>query len=553
MIYSTDRPLWPKHQQPKRRWRPFPIYWTAGIAAVWLLFQLSGFTRDYKVIATKASVGLLVVGLLGWYVRRGRASRAVRWGLVAGVASLWLAFNAAVKIEVDGDGRFADWRWRWSPAPDETLELPLAKGDSPAVEPTIDAPEYPAFLGGGAWAEVADAKLTSDWEQDPPEELWRRPVGAGWSAFAVSQGLAVTQEQRGDQELVVAYRLETGDVAWSHGNPARFDPFGPMQAMGGIGPRATPAIHDGLVVTQGATGIVNCLDLKTGELRWSRNLNEEFAVSNLTWGKSGSPLVIADQRVAVIAVGDTEASTENLEKGHSLVALDLETGQERWSGGGRVTSYASPTLATLAGERQVLQVNQNFLTAHNAQTGAVLWEFPWPSSSGAAAACSQPVPLPEDRVFLSKGYGAGSALIQVTKNEQGQYAAEAVWRESVLKTKFGNVVVHEGHVYGIDGIVLQCVDLETGRSLWKKRRRPAFGHGQLMLVGEHLLILSEQGEIVLANARASGYEERAQLQALDESDVTWNNPALAGPYLLVRNAREAVCYRMPLEAEPESP
>ena len=208
-----------------------------------------------------------------------------------------------------------------------------------------------------------------------------------------------------------------------------------------------------------------------------------------------------------------------------------------------MTSYASPAIGVLAGQRQVLQVNQHFVTAHHAETGAVVWEAPWPGSSSSNASCSQAIPLPGDRVFVSKGYGIGSMLLAVTQQD-GVFSAEPVWRRGVMKTKFGNVVIKDGYVYGLDGIVLQCIELATGQSVWKKRRRPEFGHGQLMLVGDHLLILTEKGELVLADATPDGYRERASLQALDPSQITWNNPALAGPYLLVRNSEEAVCYRV---------
>ena len=540
MADNSDRPLWPVHRR-----RPFPLYWTLGVLGVWGVFLLTWATRDFKIIATQVALGALIIGLLAWFAARGRASKTVRWGAVIVAATLALAVYFSVDVEVDGDGQFVSWRWSWQPQAYEQIQPPEAiePGETPLLEP--DSPRYPAFLGGRPWAEVTDVAINPDWKTYPPEELWRVEVGAGWSAFAVSQGVAVTQEQRDEQEMVVAYRVADGEVLWWHGDPIRFDPFGPMPAMGGAGPRATPAVHHGLVVTQGATGLVNCLDLATGSLKWARNLNEEFEVPNLMWGKSSSPLMLDDTRQVVIAVGDTEAS-EDPTAGRSLVALDLDTGEVCWSGGGRVTSYATPTVATLAGRRQVVQVNQHFVTGHDAEDGRVLWEFPWPGSSSSNASCSQAVPLVGDRVFLSKGYGGGAALLDIRCDKVGAFTAEPVWRKGVLRTKFGNVVFRDGYAYGIDGITLQCVEVATGKRVWKKRRRPAFGHGQLMLVGPHLLVLTELGEIVLAEATPDAYRELASLQALDSADVTWNNPALAGPHLLVRNAREAVCYRLTL-------
>lgn len=541
------KPLWPE-AKPRR----FPLYLTVAVGVLWAVAHLAPLTRDYRVVASQVAAGVLSVGLLGWFTLRSRQPKRVRWSAAGAAVAAVLAVVLSVRFQSDGDGRLVGWRFRWEPLPDRVLPLPDAMEPPPKIDPLGGAsqqqPSYPGFLGGRLWAEVDGVQLADDWEASPPEELWRQPIGAGWSAFAIADGLAITQEQRDEQELVVAYRVEDGTVAWFHGDAARFDPFGPTQRMGGVGPRATPTIHDGRVYTHGATGIVNCLDAATGSLVWSRDTLAEFDAPNVMWGKSGSPLVLADKGVVVVSVGTAGAAPNDDDPtdGASLVAMDLLTGETRWTGGGRMAAYATPAVGVLAGREQVLQVNHNFLTAHDAATGRVLWEFPWPGSSNANASCSQPIPLPGDRVFLSKGYAIGSVMLRVAPGADGGFSAEPVWQSRVMKTKFGNVVLRDSHAYGIDGVLLQCIDLETGKSRWKRRRRPSFGHGQLMLVGDRLLILTEWGELVLADASPDGYRERASLQVFDDTEVTWNNPALAGPFLLVRNATEAVGYRLPL-------
>jgi outer membrane protein assembly factor BamB len=149
-----------------------------------------------------------------------------------------------------------------------------------------------------------------------------------------------------------------------------------------------------------------------------------------------------------------------------------------------------------------------------------------------------------DRVLLSKGYGQGAELVQI-RREGDKWSTETLWKNSAaLKTKFANVVIRDGYVYGLNDIYLQCVDLKSGRAKWMKRRSPTFGHGQIMLVGEALLVLSESGELILVAATPNKYQELSHLQALE--GVTWNNPALAGNILLVRNAEEAACFELPL-------
>jgi outer membrane protein assembly factor BamB len=310
------------------------------------------------------------------------------------------------------------------------------------------------------------------------------------------------------------------------------------------------------IFTQGGTGIVNCLDARRGKKIWSHDTAEEFGVPVTTWGKSGSPLVVDD--MVIVSVGALAAGDGGKTAGEtilhdplncSLVAFDIKTGEIRWAAGTRPAAYSSPLVTELAGERQIIIVNQSWVTAHRARDGKVLWEHPWANEHDSDASASQPVPLAGDRLFLSKGYGTGASLLRIQQDPAGQFSVETLWKPAikrVMKTKFSNVVVRDGYAYGLDDVLLSCIQLETGELQWKKRRTPDYGYGQIMLVGDVILVLSETGEIVLVEVSPDEYRELASLQALDAENVTWNNPAFASPYLLVRNAREAACYELPL-------
>ena len=234
------------------------------------------------------------------------------------------------------------------------------------------------------------------------------------------------------------------------------------------------------------------------------------------------------------------------------MAYDAETGKVRWAAGNRAASYASAVLAKLAGERQILMVNESWVTAHRASDGKALWEHPWGSESDTTASCVQPIPLAGDRVLLCKGYGIGVSLVQVAQDAEGRFGVKPVWDppiNPVMKSKFANLALRDGYAYGLDEVMVECVEVETGKIAWKKRRHPEFGHGQVMLIGDALLVLSETGELALVEATPAQYHELASIQALDPADITWNNPAFSAPYLLVRNANEAACYRLPLVGE----
>jgi outer membrane protein assembly factor BamB len=228
----------------------------------------------------------------------------------------------------------------------------------------------------------------------------------------------------------------------------------------------------------------------------------------------------------------------------SLAAYDKRSGTLLWKGGNRQISYSSPAPATLAGAQQILTVNEDTLSGHDVNTGKTLWEHPWKGHTNTDPNVSQAVPLPPDRVFISKGYGGGSMLLQLAAGADGNLAPQILWKNAkALKTKFTNVAIRGNYVYGLSDGILECVDLTDGRSQWKQGR---YGHGQILLVNDLLLILSEKGEVVLVEAEpARPNNVLGRFQAIE--GLTWNNFALAGPYLLVRNAAEAACYQLPRE------
>jgi outer membrane protein assembly factor BamB len=523
--------------------------WLILMLLICIWYQVSDKTQDVKNLVYQGAFLLSLLGISIWTARSCGLPRRWRWILALAPWVALVGWVSQFELVNNGDIGVVGWQWRWSPKADQLLGMPdvsglIGSGDEPYQTDDWQSTEadYPRFLGGGYWAEVRGVPLQTDWESYPPQAMWRRKIGAGWSGFAVVGHFAITQEQRGEYEMVVCYRIDTdnpeGEVVWTHRDRVRFAPSG-AGGLGFVGPRATPTIDGQRVLTQGATGIVNCLDLRTGQRRWTHDTLLETETENVTWGKSGSPLVVDDR--VVISVGGANEQ--------SLTAYDLDTGEVVWSAGSRRSAYASPMLAELAGEQQILVVNENYLTAHRAADGQVLWEHPWPGNSDSNASCSQPIPLAGDRIFLSKGYGIGSTLLQVQREAEGQFLVRPLWSpplKPVMKTKMGNVLIRDGYVYGLDGVALECLELETGKRQWKRRRHPGFGHGQILLAGNVILLLTEQGQVVLADVSPKRYQELASMRVFDEEQITWNNPALSGPYLLVRNSEEVACFRLPL-------
>lgn len=370
----------------------------------------------------------------------------------------------------------------------------------------------------GRYDEVA---IKTSWPAGGLPQMWKQPVGGGYASFVIAEGRAFTIEQRRNQEVVAAYDVETGRELWTNSWNAEF-----RESLGGDGPRATPTWHDGRVYALGAAGEFRCLDAKTGKLIWNRNILSDNGAQNIEWGMAASPLIV-DDKVIVLPGGSS---------GKSVVAYNRSSGSPVWRALGDQASYTSPMLVTLAGRRQVLVVTASRIVGVAPEDGALLWETPWQNS--ARINVSQPIVVNPNRFFISAGYGLGAALVEVTGSGKS-FTASKVWENNSMKNKFNSSVLHNGYVYGLDEGILSCVEAATGERKWKGGR---YGYGQVLLASGHLIITTEQGEIVLVRATPEAHTEVARFSALEGR--TWNNPAIAGGRLLVRNATQMAAYNI---------
>lgn len=403
---------------------------------------------------------------------------------------------------------------------------------------------FTQFLGNDRNGVIRDDAFSMRWDERLPEVVWHRPVGAGWGGFSVAQSLAVTLEQLDDEESVTAFRLLSGEIAWQHKMPGRH-----YHSLGGLGPRSTPTLVESengwLVVALGATGNLVCLKLEDGSVVWEKSLLDDAGVtqveseSEVSWGRSASPLVF-DGKV-VVPLGGRYMQSETK---RSLIAYSLKNGDELWRTGISQIAYASPALLVLDDVPQIVSVNEGTVTGHSPKNGEQLWESIWPSKSNADACSSQPVQVDGQRLLLGKGYAQGSKLIEIKQlAEESRSKSVKTWRASdlwvnakILKTKFTNAIHYEGYLYALSDGVLECVEPDTGNRRWRGER---FGHGQVLMVNGVLLVASEEGHIAAVDPENG--VTLAKHQVLD--GITWNIPAVAGPYLLIRNGTEAACLK----------
>ena len=506
------------HRSHSLRW--WPLLLIAALAAIGyaMIWSVDSPNRQLQVLRTMQLIGGSILLILIWLLAFSRLPWKRRWQVFAFIVVV-LALPVMFFRLAGFNGDVAPvFKWRWSLVQERLRNNVEELGDGAAYK----ALSYPQFLGPTRNAVVMNSHLERDWQKYPPQLLWQRPVGKGWSAFAVANGFAITQEQHEGDETVSCYDVLTGELRWRHR-----DHTGYASPLTGDGPRATPTLVNGKVYTLGATGVLNCLAVADGALLWNKDILRDNEAKAANWGVSGSPLVL-DSLVIVSAGGAN---------GRSLVAYHHKTGDRVWSGGDAPAGYSSPSLAKLLGRSQILIFNQGSIAGHDPTNGKVQWQHDWP---GGNPCVSQPLPITGERVLVSSGYGIGSKLFQIVETSNGMQAS-IVWESNRLKAKFANLVLHGGYVYGLDDGILACLDPETGQRTWKAGR---YGHGQVLLVDDLLLIQAENGEVVLVEANPADHNELSRFTAL--SSKTWNHPALAGDLLLVRNDREAACYRLTL-------
>jgi outer membrane protein assembly factor BamB len=497
------------------------------------------------------AIPVATLALVAWAVATQRFPDGPRRALMVVTIVLVCAVFTVIRTEgISGSGG-AQLAWRWTETAEDRLlarvgeesatesiappvNRPLepekstaAESHEPAAPSTTEhvghtrsrtAPEWPGFRGTGRNGIVSGVRISTDWSASPPVELWRRPIGPGWSSFAVGNDLLYTQEQRGEDEIVASYSMTTGKPVWWHRDAARF-----WESNAGAGPRGTPTLGNGRVYALGATGILNVLDARSGSVVWSRNVPADSGVAVPDWGFSSSPLVV-DDLVIVAASG-------------KLVAYDAATGSPRWQGPARGGSYSSPQLTTIDGVPQVVLLSYSGATSVAPADGKVLWQHDWPGST-----IVQPG-VAGDNFLISNGGGMGgyaTRRIAVVHGPTG-WSAEERWTSNTLKPDFNDFVVHKGHAFGFDGSILACISVEDGKRIWKGGR---YGKGQLVLLRDQdlLLVLSEEGELALVRATPDEFKELARFQAI--SGKTWNHPALIGDVLLVRNGQEMAAFRL---------
>lgn len=387
----------------------------------------------------------------------------------------------------------------------------------PAASPNA---EWPQWRGPNRDGISQETGLLKTWPASGPKVLWKASSGEGYSGISVVNGRAYTMLGQGNDELLVCYDAATGKEIW------RFTIDSQFYNDQGNGPRSTPTVDGNLVFVQGAQSMLSAVRADNGQKVWSVDLKKNYGARIPTWGVSTSPLVEGD--LLLVDVGG--------KSDYSICAFNKATGKLVWNSQTDTPGYSAAIAVNANGQRQAIFFTGTAAVSVSPKDGKMFWRYPWQTSYDVNAAT--PIFIPNDKVYISSGYGVGAAVLRI-QGSNGALSVEPVWRNRVMKNHFSSSILHQGHIYGFDDAILACIDANTGEQKWQQR---GFQKGSLIFADGHLIILGERGKLALVEATPAGYSEKAAAEVL--RGKCWTMPTLSGGKLYVRNQSEMLCLDM---------
>jgi outer membrane protein assembly factor BamB len=382
--------------------------------------------------------------------------------------------------------------------------------------------DWPQFLGPDRNSVSAEKGLLPSWPEKGPPLLWDKKVGEGYSGPVVAGDNLILFHRVGDEEVVECLDAATGKRRWKLAYATAFQ----AQIGRDNGPRSAPLIAGNRVYTLGAEGKLHCLDLKSGDKLWERSLNEDYKVRQGYSGVGTSPLL--EGNLLLINVGG---------KGAGVVALDAATGKEAWKVTDQGASYSSPVAATIDGTRHVLFLTREGLLSLDPANGTVRFSKRWRAKINESVNAATPV-VSDGHVFVSACYETGAGLFKVRKD-----GVDEVWsNDESLSNHYNTSVLHDGFLYGFDGRQeygphLRCVEWRTGKVRWTRKDA---GCGSMVLAEGNLIVLTEDGDLLLIEATPKEYREKAKASLL--RGPCRAQIALANGRLYARDSEKLYCW-----------
>lgn len=397
------------------------------------------------------------------------------------------------------------------------------------------ADDWPQWRGPSRDGVCGETNLLQSFPVGGLKVRWRAPVGWGFSSPVVAQGrvfLPDSQLMRPNaRERLQCFEETTGKTIWIHSYDVVYEDwaFDPTQE---IGPVATPIIQKGKIYTLGRVGHLFCLEARTGEVLWRRNLEMDYQVAF----SAGMPSPLIEEELLILFVGG--------KPGAAVIALHKDTGQEVWKALDENLTFSSPIVISSGGKKQLIVWTQASVTSLDPARGTIYWRQRLLTSSDYAV--STPV-FHRDRLLI------GGLMFQMDSEKPG---ATVLWPASNATSRrifshTSTALVRGDHVYSAKSSgELVCLEAATGRQVWESSTVTDLINGasiHLTSNGDSVLLYTDKGQLIRAELTSRGYREISRVDVLAPTfpfagrNVAWSSPAYANGHIFARNGKELIC------------
>jgi len=376
------------------------------------------------------------------------------------------------------------------------------------------ARDWPQWRGANRDGKVTGFTAPATWPK-ALKKKWKAKVGLGDATPVLAGNQLFVFTRQGADEVTLCFDADSGRQLWKVKHAAQAV-TGPGRRH--AGPRSTPAVADGKVVTVGVGGVVTCLDADTGKPLWRK---DPFPKVVPTFFPASSPIIV--DQMAVVHVGGKG-------KG-AIIAYGLADGAEKWrSADDLPPEYASPVLLTVAGTKQLVALTEKDLVGIGAADGKLLWKFPWAS---ARMSTNSATPIVDGQTVIVTGSGRGIKAVKIEKQAVG-FAPKELWSNADVSTVFNTPVLKGGLLFGLSKRnKLFCLDARTGKTAWTDTASNGRSFGAIVDVGSAILALPNSSELIAFKPSAKGYAELARIKVADTP--TYAHPVISGKRIFVKD------------------
>ncbi len=380
--------------------------------------------------------------------------------------------------------------------------------------------EWNQFRGPARSGIVDDSFYNDNWNGKNLEQVWKKEIGSAFSELIFDNGtiytmISETIDSTEGSEFLAAFEEASGKLLWK----SRIDSIYFDEDGWGDGTRSTPAYDDNAIYSFSGHGKLTSSTKKNGEIIWQVDFVKEFGSTTPRWGFASSPLLT--ENMVIMEVGGTDEK--------AFAGFDKKTGKVLWTSGKGMASHDSPLLANINGEEQIIFANGNTLYSYN-NNGDTLWTFTMPMSHLTA----MPVLIDDNKLFLSGVRNPAFVIVEIVDNVPFEKLTG-----NTMKNDFSSSIYYNGYIYGFNVAAVRCISAESGETKWTKR---GYGKGALSMAGNKLVIISDKGRLIIAQATPDEYKELASVQAIEGK--SWTAPSINNGKIYVRNLTEMACYKV---------